>query len=1109
MATSGTFTGNFNNSHFHLKTVWWVNSTRVTNYVAYSNITIQSILYSDPNYRIVASTARTSNIYVDGGLYSQVQANPSVAVGGQTVLHSITLDIAHDGAGNRAVAISSSFGPVPITVAGTTVGSASAGGTAYLDNIYIPPQTTNTVAGTWSATSTNGSFVSTTINWSGFQDGVNNDINAYEIWCQERTPSGGWSGRINIGYVSTRAHSGSYTWSGGTPGNYYRFNITALGDAPGYYSDTSLFYPGGGIIKNTPPTISGVQSIKDLNKGTYSDEDFAFIQRMWQNYDTIPSKADGEFFNFVVSANDTQNNPLTYQSDQTANWITNPGARPDFFTLKITPTNTRVSFRVFDQLQFSNVVEKVFRVNTIPQIINFTLNRKNTTWSPNISQTNILNWETDKTDYICTINRYSCASLTADNNFDWANSTKELASKAIISGSKIGSYEDKITTLPGNYVSYEIIIFDGYDTATQRTPNFFKNIIPLQLGSVNLTAYNKDNQSNVVGSAANQFNNSIFLTWSNDFITPELSAPLKNIKIEYSQNSVTNFIDWVALPLLPKTATNYTFDATAVGRGAYLKIRISFIDEADLVTSTVFSKYEGSSADTNTWMFKKAELPSVGGNIEFNVSNVLKPLSMTNDLNVKFLKPVSDNMNTFKNNINSYQFYFNVNSEDYIVSASGISEENESLGISITKQAILNGLGLLNNLNTAYENCTFKIKVIDVFGNSNTVYNNSFVFSNAPDIIINSFSIDLKEPPIWGAGQIVINLKAPDSTQLLGLNGWVNVGEYSLVNPKEIISFTLPSVDDNNLHYGENSDKLIYRLRYIMNAGKDSFLSEDIDSSKWTDTPYIDSQSPQISYTLPSVGENTIIAFAVEVLDKTGLSSGIKVCNKKVELCRKVDNANINFNSVDFYKSGEDLGLTIKSSIFDLGGSIINPQRNKTYKDRRNFERGYSGYVPQFKVNVIYSTNKDFTDSVKVELLNLTNSYPFTLPNDGNLDTISIDKIIPSLAEDISYFIKLEIIYKRDSYETTPFTYVTNTLYLLGAAPLVAYRKEQVGINTKIIQPDAVLQVQQTEEKKKIILNGFSYDANQELVSKQIVLDLSTGELYGSLVLNISDNDNW
>jgi hypothetical protein len=176
---------------------------------------------------------------------------------------------------------------------------------------------------TMGACSASQSFGTYTITWSAATAGTNNSVSAYEIWYSYKTSSSGsWSTRTHIANVSSSSRS--YTWSGGTVGNYYRFSVVALGTnysysattntwSAGYqkhYSYTACGAPSSLKSDNTNPTIG--QSIT-LSWTTGSGG----INNSVTGYELYYSTNQGSTYTLISSSIDADTTSYTYTVPRT------------------------------------------------------------------------------------------------------------------------------------------------------------------------------------------------------------------------------------------------------------------------------------------------------------------------------------------------------------------------------------------------------------------------------------------------------------------------------------------------------------------------------------------------------------------------------------------------------------------------------------------------------------------------------------------------------------------------------------------------------------------------------------------------------------------------
>lgn len=171
-------------------------------------------------------------------------------------------------------------GDYQIAITGKSVGSATM--TVKTDyrtethtvNVTNPPQTAPT-AGTATATATVGSvgwFYTVNISWQGFGSGTNNPIGIYELWYYESSDNGTWGGRQNLVWNAghTGSPSGSYIWSGGTPGKFYKFEVVCTGATNASLYSTASTSSLKKAALPTTPEITSVNPTEIYVDGTFS-----------------------------------------------------------------------------------------------------------------------------------------------------------------------------------------------------------------------------------------------------------------------------------------------------------------------------------------------------------------------------------------------------------------------------------------------------------------------------------------------------------------------------------------------------------------------------------------------------------------------------------------------------------------------------------------------------------------------------------------------------------------------------------------------------------------------------------------------------------------------
>ena len=926
-----------------------------------------------------------------------------------------------------------------------------------------------------------------TLNWGGASGGASNPINVYYVQQKLFYPDGSvyqdWTG------VSPSYNTGStallvYIKPDNDPflaiaRGYTRFRVRAQGTAgSSYYSG---FTESSNVVyNNTRPVINSI-SVNDTK---------------------VPSA--GGYISFSVNASDANGSGLKYEyhDQRSSEWTQMEGTT---VTGIINSSNTTLYFRVYDGYDYSNVASKTISINTPIKITQTSLARVITTWPAGLSNKNNISVTADKSSFTYIIKRYYCSALVS-GAFDWTNATESISiTSSTTGGNIIGT--DSINDIDGKYISYKITVSDGYDSATQNLTTYFLTTIPLT-ATPNFSVFSNSFTANYPNTQTNQFKDYLYVNWKNTFTNLTAAAPMKNIELQVSVSSTTASTSWTSVGLLGNTITQYRYDGNAINKGNYVKVRIRFLDEAN--------KY---SPFYETSFYKKAELPYIAGNIDCNFPQIYKPLSASS-FRFTFDKPISENLlnSAFLNT--KYTAYIIINNVTYPITllATEVTNVGERVQIELTKARLLSFLTVPNQ-NLEYDGCLLKIKVTDNFGLENEIYNFNYRFSDASTIVKNIFSFDYREAPLWPTTETFsIALLTPLGDKTINLSDWSDMTKYSLVNSGEKIKFTFPNVTDTNLTNQASTEKLKYRIKIKTTTTQNSLIL-DSTNPDLSDAKYQDFNSQgECVYTLPAVEENTILRFAIEVIDNTNLSSGPKLFTKGVELCRYSTDSLIEFLNLDFTGTVENnSSALVKFNIADLGGSIINAARgNLTYKDRRNFERSYNmsdgttltNYVKSFKIYFKYSLTEDFAISEQIKIYELPTNGSYPIGSD--LTNITIPSIVSTkipFIQTSSYYAKLIFEYTKDQYQTAPTIVTTSTLYLFGDAPLVSHRKDSLGIKNKNIDAESLIHAKQSQHRNKIILEGTDTSSG-EVVTNQIIINLSTGEVSGMTFI-LSDNDNW
>lgn len=220
--------------------------------------------------------------------------------------------------------------------------SGSWGSGTYSGTISFPPGYTNPVRGSVSVTPS--IFETASISWSGFQHGTSNNITSYEVYYQESSNGSSWGSAVRATTISSSSTSGSYNWSGGTRGYYYRFNVVAIGTYSGTTSDAGTYT--GSIRKNRiPDPPSNLRCSNPDTSKLYIPETTAVL--LWD----AATDPDGQAVSYEVqtlkrnAVNSGWDNDMLYTASTTSLSV-DISSKPRGKTLAFGDTTESLSFMV-------------------------------------------------------------------------------------------------------------------------------------------------------------------------------------------------------------------------------------------------------------------------------------------------------------------------------------------------------------------------------------------------------------------------------------------------------------------------------------------------------------------------------------------------------------------------------------------------------------------------------------------------------------------------------------------------------------------------------------------------------------------------------------------
>lgn len=317
-----------------------------------------------------------------------------------------------------------------------------------------------------------------------------------------------------------------------------------------------------------------------------------------------------------------------------------------------------------------------------------------------------------------------------------------------------------------------------------------------------------------------------------------------------------------------------------------------------------------------------------------------------------------------------------------------------------------------------------------------------------------------------------------------------------LFNAEENIIFKIPVPEDVN----GNLD----RIEIFISRNDDVVEnSEDIiyESIPWKTIPIESIETSEgdyyyIYHKLSNHFQNKFYYFKIRALDSNSLSSDFEVFPVYI-IGARVTTPIIKINNLEAAivenseNNGNDLNIDFTFSIEDLGGSASSSGWDEDYYNTYpNLDRPEP--APQFSKKMI------------VEVGETPNNYTRKKEIDLQLNNFNLSYSFPNYTESKAYIkIYLRIPYAQfgDSMlysDSLPFNHLH-----FDVIPTVAYRHNQIGLNTKMEQDDqkeAVLVIESYDKYNKIILKGQTEENQNE-----IIIDL----IHGSMIGVTLDGGSW
>lgn len=289
-----------------------------------------------------------------------------------------------------------------------------------------------------------------------------------------------------------------------------------------------------------------------------------------------------------------------------------------------------------------------------------------------------------------------------------------------------------------------------------------------------------------------------------------------------------------------------------------------------------------------------------------------------------------------------------------------------------------------------------------------------------------------------------------------------------------------------------------------------------------------------ISFSAPDLAQNNTktVIFGVSLLDDTGLESEIQTISEgqtitELFACRE-ENPSLKISGADVITEGNNQYLSVNLISSDLGGND---------GGKENFTR--SG-AETFSIAIYAATTIDGLTSGRTASVLLSNGDYSESPNNKNLDKNLIARFLlgdndAELKEAEKLYIKVAITITTNSVTSQVINSTTTTFLLYLNPPTMAHRAHWVGLNTTEKENDEVFKVVAFKDKKIIRLVGpylvnnatlvtsngeelfdnngnllAEYSESQEGVQEDVVIeiDLTQGTIYSpSYCLNLKTGE--
>ena len=571
---------------------------------------------------------------------------------------------------------------------------------------------------------------------------------------------------------------------------------------------------------------------------------------------------------------------------------------------------------------------------------------------------------------------------------------------------------------------------------------------------------------------------------------PSLSSA--TLRVSYSKN--TTF----SLNFTPNYSQNLTgfvsgtnsysldLDTLTVPRGYYVKFRL-------VVQDVMGQSYSADVQDEigGETIFHRIDPPTFGNNGRINLSygqaisvnqledsavvlfalpsfntylGTLEPALTKRDIYYNYLKKLTFEINNTTLTQKTYQIALNA--------ADTTFEYDEGLSTGYfqpTGKALKTLFSSLSNKNEAFQTYLI-LTLIDVFGNETTITSKIILKSSTQvDFIYLSFGTPPKlEDYSHSSYQMYLKYRYSSAS-------FTEVVENeTMINPGDRLKFYFPKAIDAN---GVNDIKK-YRIKIVRKDSKVQGLdiANDFVELKTFALDALSNETNGYSCEIEASNYQVskFIRIGVCAVDSTELESNLIIYPITLIGGRVAQGSmTLESSSIENYNGGDSAGLTytLRVKIADLGGNLFN-DKTFTYENYPNFERTMGDLVTltdcrDIFFDLFYSKDGVAWGNVSGLSYRIDNipytTYPTTLSYSSLLTkTIKFEPInligdeddetgnFISLIKKNYFYLRAKIQNGFDESGNKTYSYIqTETFVLYPSTPVVAYRQNYLGINTK------------------------------------------------------------